>query len=526
MEKMNLEGLPAPIIEYINTLETHIDQLTEIVEKLQKRQFGQSSEKARYVLDDPNQLSFFNEAELCADESAPEPEFVREHTRKPKRTKEELARDLPVKKTVIELPEDERVCGICEAPLVPIGQEFVRRELNIIPAQVFVEEIYRVNYDCLLCEEESEQANIVKAPVPEPVVKRGLASPSSVAHVLYQKFVNAMPLYRQEQDWKNQGLLISRATLANWIIYVCQHWFSPLYDLLKTYLLASSVINADETVIQVLREDGKTPQSESRMWVYGTGNTGGPPVILFEYQPSRSGEHAKRFLAGFGGYLVTDGYIGYNSVPGVTHCGCWQHVRRKWSDAIPKTKDKTGQALKGFEFCERLFALERGFAGMTPEERVQVRQKLSKPVLEAYFKWLETVDPLGGSKLREAVVYSRNQKKPLMSFLLDGRVEISNNRAENAIRPFCVGRKNFLFAATVHGAQSSALAYSIVETAKANGLNPYQYLLYLLSELPSVITEGQTGRLPKFLPWAEELPERCRRDAALGHNALVNIPED
>ena len=533
MEKLILDGLSPEIITYILSLQSaneqlqqRVDHLTEVLQKLQKMQFGQSSEKAKYVLGNPDQLSFFNEAEVCAFDPAPEPELVREHTRKPKRTKEELARDLPVKKTVIELPEDKRGCDICDGQLVPIGQELVRRELNIIPAQVFVEEIYRVNYACPPCQKETDEANIIKAPVPEPVVKRGLASPSSVAFTLYQKFVNAMPLYRQEEDWKHHGLSLSRATLANWIIYVSIHWFQPLYDLLKTHLLASPVDHADETVIQVLKEDGKTPQSESRMWVYATGNTGKPPVILFEYQPSRSGVHAKNFLAGFTGYLVSDGYIGYSSVPGVTHCGCWQHVRRKWTDAIPKTKDKQGKALEGFKFCERLFALERGFALMTPEKRLEERLKFSKPILEAYFKWLETVNPFAGSKLAQAVVYSRNQRKPLSAFLLDGRIEISNNRAENAIRPFCVGRKNWLFADTVRGAQSSAIAYSIVESAKANGLNPYQYLLHLLSELPTVLTKDQAADLSRFLPWAPDLPECSRRDAVPSQSGVVNTPGD
>jgi len=522
MKKMIFNELPPDVASYISHLEQRVDQLTEMFQKLQKMQFGQSSEKAKYVLGDPNQMSLFNEAEVCADESAPEPELVQAHTRKPKRTKEELARDLPVKKTVIEIPEDERVCDICEEALEQIGEELVRRELNIIPAQVYVEEIYCVTYGCRPCLKETDEANIIKAPVPEPVVKRGLASPSSVAHVLYQKFVNAMPLYRQEEDWKNQGLNISRATLANWVIYVCIHWFTPLYDLLKTYLIASPVDHADETVIQVLKEDGKTPQSESRMWVYATGNTGVPPVILFEYQPSRSGEHAKRFLAGFKGYLVTDGYIGYSKVPDVTHCGCWQHMRSKWVDALPKTKDKEGASLKGFNFCERLFALERIFADMTPDKRFEERLKLSKPILDEYFAWVETLNPLSSSKLGEAVTYARNQRAPLSSFLLDGRIEISNNRAENAIRPFCVGRKNWLFSATIHGAQSSAIAYSIIESAKANGLNPYQYLLHLLTELPSVITKGQIDRLPEFLPWAAELPERCRKETIPKIISLVN----
>ncbi len=517
MDKMVFGGLSPEVAAYIEALEQRVDQLTEMFQKLQKMQFGSSSEKAKYVLDNPDQLTLFNEAEVF---DAPEPEVVREHTRKAKRTKEELARGLPVKKTVVELPEAERTCELCEGELVPIGQELVRRELNIIPAQVYVEEIYRVNYACPACEEETDEAHIVKVPVPDPVIKR----PSSVAYTLYQKFVNAMPLYRQEEDWKHQGLSLSRATLANWVIYACTRWFSPLYDLLKKHLLASPVNHADETVIQVLKEDGKTPQSESRMWVYATGNTGEPPIILFEYQPNRSGVHAKNFLAGFTGYLITDGYIGYSSVPGVTHCGCWQHMRRKWIDAIPKTKDKQGKALEGFEFCQRLFALERDFEQWMPEKRQNERQKLSKPVLEPYFEWLDSVDPLGGTRLREAVVYSRNQRKPLSAFLLDGRIEISNNRAENAIRPFCIGRKNFLFAATVRGAQSSAIAYSIIETAKANALNPYQYLLRLLTELPTVLTKDPQADLSRFLPWNTDLPERCHKTET-PTSGIVNSPE-
>ena len=305
------------------------------------------------------------------------------------------------------------------------------------------------------------------------------------------------------------------------LIYHLRWYVRPAGGILD---LASPVDHADETVIQVLKEDGKTPQSESRMWVYATGNTGQPPIILFEYQPTRSGKHAKEFLTGFTGYLVTDGYIGYSSVPDVIHCGCWQHVRRKWTDAIPKTKDKQGKALEGFEFCERLFALERVFVNMTPEERTQARLKHSKPVLDAYFAWVETLNPLSGSKLGQAVVYSLNQRAPLSSFLLDGRIEISNNRAENAIRPFCVGRKNWLFADTVRGAQSSAIAYSIIETARANNLNPYQYLLYLLTELPTVLTQDPAADLSRFLPWAAELPERCRRDAVPKLSDFVNTP--
>jgi len=504
MEKIILQGLPPEVSEYISKLEAQVEHLSEIVRVLQKARFGQSSEKARYILKDGvTQVSFFNEAEACADEAAPEPEItVAPHVRKKKRTKEELTKTLPVEEVVIDLPEDERKCNICEGDLHPIGRELVRRELNVIPSRVYITEIYSVTYGCGDCVKESDEANIIKAPVPEPVVKRGLASPSSAAYTVYQKYVNHMPLYRQEADWANHGVKISRATLANWVIYVCLNWLTPLYILMKSLLLESPVIHADESVVQVLKEDGKTPQSESRMWAYCSGNTGAPPIVLFEYQPDRAGIHPKEFLAGFTGFLVTDGYSGYNAVPGVTHCGCWAHQRRKYEEALPKTDKKGSPAAEGLAYCQKLFALEREFEKLSPEERLKQRQERSKPVLDAYFAWVDKTCPLAGSKLAQAITYARNQEKPLRAFLSDGRIEISNNRMENAIRPFTVGRKNYLFCDTVRGAQASAVAYSITETAKVNGLNPYQYLLRLFTELPTVLAKDPEADLTRFLPWS------------------------
>jgi transposase len=513
---------------YIQTLErrladqqAQIERLTELIRLANKARFGSSSEKLRYIMDD--QVSLFNEAEACADESAPEPVIVEKHTRKPKRTKEQLAKEMPVKEVIIELPENERVCVICEGELKPIGKTLVRRELEIIPAQTYITEIYQVSYGCDDCVKESDEANIVKAPVPVPIIKRGLASPSSAAHVFYQKYVNAMPLYRQEQDWANFGVEICRATLANWIIYIALTWLTPLWEQMKTRLITAEVILADETVVQVLKEPGKTPQSESRMWVYCTGTGCGPPIILFEYQPTRAGEHPKKFLEGAkpGFYLHTDGYAGYNSVKNAVHCGCWAHLRRKFNDALPKTEQKGSKALDGLTFCQKLFKPEEGWVDLSPDDRLEQRQQHSKPVLDEFFAWLETVNALSGSKLAEAVTYARNQREPLSAFLLDGRIDISTNKVENAIRPFAVGRKNFLFADTVKGAKASAIAYSIIETARANGLNPYQYLLYLFTKLPSVLTKNPEADLSGFFPWAIAVRDSCRLD--LNRNSLSKI---
>ncbi|MGI6449096.1 MAG: IS66 family transposase [Desulfitobacteriia bacterium] len=535
MSKIDLTGLSPEIIAYITKLESQvkeqstqleiqtqtvekqkvrIDKLMTMLANFQKTLYGQSSEKSKYVLgEDSNQLALFNEAEAEANRNAPEPTkvSVAGHTRKPKRTKEELVADLPVVDILCELDDEEQVCGKCGSELRELGIETVREELEIIPAQIRVLRYKRQSYVCKRCEKDTGYATIVKAPTPAPVIKRSLASASTVAHVMYQKYINGMPLNRQEKDWAYQGVMLSRATLANWVIRAATDWLMPLWETMKCYLLKEAVISADETVIQVLKEEGKTPTSESRMWVYCSGNTGNPPVVLFEYQPTRSGEHARRFLEGFDGMLQTDGYGGYNKVPGVTRCGCWAHLRRRYEEAMPKKGAVEGStAAVGFEYCNRLFAIEAELEKLTPDERKIQRQEQSRPVLEAYWAWLETVNPLRGSKLGDAITYSVNQKEALCEFLNDGRIEISNNRAENALRPFVNGRKAWLFADTKKGAQSSAIVYSIVESAKANKINPYMYLVHIFQKMPSLDFKNDPGLLEDLMPWSPKLPDYCR----------------
>ncbi|WP_430734241.1 IS66 family transposase [Fodinisporobacter ferrooxydans] len=528
MKTIDLESLSPEITEYILKLETQlqeqtktvedqrirIDQLMNMLSNFQKTLYGQSSEKSKYVLgEDSQQLSLFNEAEAESNRHTPEPDnvSVSGHTRKAKRTKEEIAANLPVVEILCELEEEKRVCEECSGNMRVLGKETVREELEIIPAQVRRLRYVRQSYVCESCEKETGEATIVKAPTPAPVIKRSLASASTVAHVMYQKYVNGMPLYRQEKDWANQGIILSRATLANWVIRAATDWLVPLWETMKSYLLNQGVIHADETVIQVLKEEGKKPSSDSRMWVYCSGNTGDATVVLFEYQPTRSGEHARRFLEGFHGFLQTDGYSGYDKVPEVTRCGCWSHLRRKYQEAMPKGGTVEGSAAAvGFEYCNRLFAIERDLAQLSPEKRKQQRQERSKPVLEAYWSWLETVNPLKGSKLAEAITYSINQKTSLNTFLEDGRIELSNNRAENAIRPFVIGRKGWLFADTKKGAQASAVVYSIVETAKANQLNVYMYLVHIFSKMPGLDFKSNPSLLEDLMPWSQNLPNYCR----------------
>ena len=333
-------------------------------------------------------------------------------------------------------------------------------------------------------------------------MKHSLASPSTVADVMTKKYVDGLPLARQEKIWARQGVELSRATLANWVIQCTQTWLKPLYRHMKQALLEDTVIHADETTVQVLKEDGKAATSESRMWVYASWEGSKKPIRIFEYQPDRSGKRPANFLKGFTGYLVTDGYTGYNQVTDVIHCGCWAHARRKWREAMPDGATvKTSKAAVGYRYCTKLFTSDNQVSYILPKTRNAHRQNVVRPLLEEYFAWLKTVHPEKGSKLEDAVRYSLNLEQQLMAFLDSPEVPISNNLAENAIRPFVVGRKNWLFCDSVKGAESSAIVYSIVETAKANNLEPYDYLLMVLSLLPSEGKSPSHEKLEQLMPW-------------------------
>jgi transposase len=264
--------------------------------------------------------------------------------------------------------------------------------------------------------------------------------------------------------------------------------------------------------VQVLKEPDKPATSESRMWVYASGKRNPKPIRYFEYQPDRSGENARRFLKDFHGCLVTDGYSGYNKVDGVTRFGCWTHTQRKWREAMPKgATTATSKAAVGYDFCNKLFALERKLEKLDCSTRRIARQVEAAPLLEAYWLWIDTLNPAPGSKLEDAAHYSQNQKEYLSAFLEHGNVEISNNLAENAIRPFVLGRKNWLFCDSVKGADSSAIVYTLVETAKANDIEPYRYLLYVLSVLPYIGTNPSNAELDQFMPWSPELRDELER---------------
>lgn len=492
-----------------------IANLNETVEYLKKKLFGSSSEKT--IKDEfPGQMNLFNEAETFADLSVPEPtleETVGGYNRKGKKqkaTRKEILAGLPVIEVPCTVPEEDRNCPYCSTPMEVIGKKVVREELRIIPAKVqriqYVQEVL----GCPECKKDGASV-IVGAETPSPLLKHSLASPSTVAYVMYQKYVNSVPLYRQEADWKQLGVKLRRATLANWIIKCGTDYMEPVYEQLHRHLLERDIIHADETPCQVLKEEGKTAQSKSYMWLYGSGNDGLPPIRLYDYQPSRGGYHAEEFLKGFSGYLTCDGFSGYNKLKNVTRCGCLAHMRRYWYETLPgktkKSKEKTPAEI-GFDYCSQLFELEKEYADLDADTRKAKRLETEPAIWEAYWSWLETVDAAGGSRLAKAVTYAKNQKPYMENYLLDGRCSISNNIAENIARPYAVGRKNFLFHDTVKGARASSVIYSLVETAKLNNLNIYAYLETVLLYMPDYKNEPEG--IKELMPWSDMIQQRCR----------------
>ena len=489
-----------------------IERLRQIILNLQRTQFGQRSEKRTYVLDDGNQqLSLFDTPEKSEEKSNPEPSqnpekeiCVSGHSRKKKRTLEELCATLPVEERIVDLPDNEKVNPNGHA-LTCIGQEYIRTELVLERAKAKVVKHYRKVYADRQLEQETGYSEVFKPVMPPPLLAHSYASASVVTDVLMKKYVDAMPLYRQEQMWKRMGVELKRGTMANWVIQVADLYLRPFWKRIRSELLTQSTIHADETVMQVLKEKGKPATSESRMWVYSSAKRADIQLRCFEYRESRSGKWAKTFLEGFSGVLITDGYSGYNKVQGAERAGCWAHMRRKWLEAMPEGADaKTCKAAEGYEFCNRLFELERQFEGLTAEERLIQRKEKSGPILEAYWTWLNTI-PRPTGKLKDAVTYAQNQKAHLSAFLEHGEIEISNNQVENAIRPFVVGRKGWLFADTPQGAEASAIIYSLMETAKANSLRLDDYLLHLLSILPQRAEQNKDFEMDDLLPWSEEM---------------------
>ncbi len=461
--------------------------LTEQLNLALARRYAASSEKFS-----PDQIWLFDEAELDSDTAAGTDAdaddaeiMVAAHTRM-KRGRKPLPDSLPRIDVIHELPESERRCDHDGRLLTEID-EVISEQLDIIPAKIQVLRHIRKKYAC------SCGQCIKTAPLPAQPIPRSMASPGLLAHITVSKYQDALPLYRQETILQRIGVDIPRATLANWMIRA-GGLIQPLINLMHDQLLSYDIVQMDETPVQVLKEAGKTAQSKSWLWL----QRGGPPehpVVLYHYDPGRGAGVAKRLLEGFKGYLQTDGYDGYNAAVAthhLVHVGCMAHARRKFSEAVKAQgrNKKRGKAHRGLMLIQKLYRLEKQVRKLTPEKRHVYRGRHARPILDEMRAWLDQVLPQvpPTSATGKALHYLHNEWDKLIRYLDDGRLQIDNNAAENAIRPFVLGRKNWLFSDSVKGVNASANLYSLIETAKVNGLEPYAYLRFLFTELPKAQT--------------------------------------
>ena len=498
----------------IASLNRQVEWLTQQLRLMQGQRFGTSSERTQVISE---QFSLFNEAEELAEPKAAEPDLEQITYQRRKQTgKRDLDfSKLPTEQIVHGLPEGERICPECGGALHQCGQSVARRELVYVPAQYKVVEHIQAVYSCRRCEQENDQVPMKKGAVPAPLIPgSGIVSASLLAHILNSKYTLALPLYRQEQELIQLGVPVSRQNMANWVIAAYERWFSDFFQALRQELLSNDILHADETSLMVLREPGRKAQQKSYVWVYRTSGDSKHPVVLYDYQPSRARECASDFLKGFSGFLHTDGYEAYHCKlpPGITAVGCWAHMRRKFTDtlkSLPKEVRERSPAQVGLDYCNRLFQLESDFAEqeLSFQDRHQARLERSKPIAEEFFIWAKAEykkNPVPKSMFGAALTYAVRQEGWLMNVFLDGRLELSNNRVERAVRPFAVGRKNWLFSNTPKGADASAAVYSIVETAKANGLRPFLYLKLLLERLSCGTP------MESCLPWHPSLQSLCK----------------
>jgi transposase len=493
---------------------TLIDQLIEQIKLARHKQFGASSEQ--WTTD---QIRLFNEAEAIVDQEGGDNDqecdadtiAVPAHRRK-RGGRKPLPPELPRIEVVHDLPESERICPH-DGAILRVIDEVATEQLDIVPAQVQVIRHIRKKYACPCCD-----GTIKTAPMPNQPIPKSRVSPGLLAFVVINKFADALPLYRQEQIFQRIGIELTRANLANWVVKAGQ-LIQPLINLMRDRILEYDIVAMDETPVQVLKEPGKAPQSKSYLWV----QRGGPPdqpLILYDYDPSRGQAVPIRLLEGYRGYLQTDGYSGYEAVasePHIVQVGCFAHARRKFDQAIKgqSKKRKSSHAWRGLKFIQRLYRIERQFQDATPEVRYRARREQAKPILNEMRNWLDEVLPQvpPTALTGKALHYVHNQWPKLIRYLDDGRLRIDNNLVENAIRPFVVGRKNYLFCDTVRGANASANLYALIETAKANGIEPYQYLRRVFAELPNAKTVEDIETL---LPYRVELTTTDDVKSAVG----------
>jgi len=520
-ENAQLKRQNAALLAQLKQKDDLLEHYLQQFRLLQTKQFGSSSEK-NLVL--PEQLSLFNEAEITADEKQAEPDIeqITYARRKAKRTKEESLEQLVTEDVLHDFDDAEKVCPDCDSPLKEVKVE-ARYELKMIPARVEVIKHRTPVYACNSCDGLDFKTNIVKSKAYEPFLPKSSAAIESIAWILEQKYAYGMPIYRLEQQARQMNLELSRQTMSNWVIKTARLYIRPVYDFLKHKLLSQNHLHADESGLQVLNEPGRTATQKSYMWMYSSGR-GSPPVIVYNYQTTRASKHPVRFLTGYSGLLQIDGYQGYNKLPAsIELAGCFAHARRKYTDilkSLPKnTNTNDSLAEKAIAIIGKLYAIERQLKekyegkqldALALNDIYQTRQKHSKPICDEYFSWCRQNKNKTGGSLFKAIQYSLNEEKKLRVFLDHPICEIDNNRAERYIKPYVTGRKAWLFANSTHGAESSAMIFSLVITAKENKLKIFDYLVYLFEQLAANRHNLDTFDLEPLMPWSDQLPENLR----------------
>lgn len=502
--EIDLENLPTSIDElqkiiFLQKQEIadYKDRYVRLLEKIKlerARVFSPSSEKN--IL----QPDLFDEAGIELPEEVKEQLIdeveVKSHTRKKHPVRRSLPDDLPREVVMHDISDADKTCG-CGEQLVRIGEE-ISEQLKYIPAQISVIQHIRPKYACKPCQE-----NVKIAPMPALLLPKSIATPELVAHIIISKYCDHLPLYRQEAIWERMEIDMPRSSLCGWVLKVADIC-EPLLKQLQYNIITDDYVQVDETTVQVLNEIGRDNRTKSYMWVYRGG--GAQPSIVYEYQETRGGYHAQQFLTGFKGYLQSDAFSGYNwanEAKEIVHVGCHAHARRPFAE-LTKTQKTSGLAHEALKFYRKLYAIEKEARDdqYTSEERHKLRQKKSMPVLVAFKKWLDHHLPKTSEQgaIGKAIRYCIAHWFELNNYLKDGRVEIDNNLIENAIRPFALGRKNWLFNGSPVGAKAGATFYSLIETCKANNIEPYQYLCVMLNRIRGCVTEDDYRKLlPQFI---------------------------
>ncbi len=462
----------------LHELEKQIEVLTFTLSKMNRTLFGTSSEKSIPTEEERN-LFNLNEAEENQNLNAVEPTIDKViKKRKAKTTKAESFKNLESREVIYDLDEDDKICHECDASLVEVGSK-TRETIEVIKKAVKVME-KSITYKCPKCN-SFHKAALSKLPI-----EGSIATSSLLAQVIVDKTANALPLYRQSEDYKRIGLNLSRQTLSNWMIKSSLQ-LELIFNKMRDDLTSKNIIHADETTLQVLKESGKKANSKSYMWTYVSSNYD-DNIVLYEYTSSRKGSNASEFLKDFKGYLHVDGYTGYNQVDNVTLVHCMAHLRRKFHDvfvSLPEDKRANSNTSDAMNYINRIYSLDRESRDLSINERYEYKQVHIKPLMIELRNWLNekqlTSAPQSG--YGKAINYAVNYLPTIMNYLLDGRLELDNNKAERAIKPFVIGRKNWLFSNTPNGARSSAILYSIVQTCLLNKINPYKYLAFVLDYL-------------------------------------------